>query len=171
MQIDTPKNTSHHTSKVTLLLVMGTSAFLFHFVWEMWQVPFYQGMPGASHWVAVRICSQAAFGDAFIAIFSYALVAWFFNDINWVYLSRRKPVGVYLCIGLLVTIILEYLATEVFYRWQYSELMPRLWWLGTGALPLLQWAFVPFLSLWTAKVFLLGIYANEHLLIGDRVSR
>ena len=40
-------------------LNLGFFSFLLHFVWEMWQVPFFAGMPSTSHWSGVAICTQA----------------------------------------------------------------------------------------------------------------
>jgi len=142
---------------IVLLPVVGVTAYLFHFVWEMWQVPFYQGMTESSHWSSVILCSRASLGDAFIAMFAYLVVAWVSGNFAWIYKVKMGWWWIYISIGLVTTLTLEYLATDVFDRWQYSEIMPRLWGLGTGIIPLIQWLLVPLISLWTARVFCLGL--------------
>jgi hypothetical protein len=47
-----------------------------------------------------------------------------------------------------VTLVLEWLATEVLDRWSYSDAMPELPVLGTGLLPVLQWILLPPLIVW-----------------------
>ena len=49
-------------------------AFLFNFVWEFWQVPFFEGLSSAQHWPMTKFCSLASVGDAVVALASVALV-------------------------------------------------------------------------------------------------
>jgi hypothetical protein len=39
-------------------------SFLVNFVWEMWQMPFYQGLSTMDHMDVVRSCTQAVSGMA-----------------------------------------------------------------------------------------------------------
>ncbi|WP_019531447.1 hypothetical protein [Dasania marina] len=151
------RDTNIKIKAIVLLPVVGVTAFLFHFVWEMWQAPFYQGMSESSHWSSVILCSRASLGDAFIAMFAYLLVAWVSRNFAWIYKMKMGWCRIYIAIGLVITLILEYLATEVFDRWQYSEIMPQLWGLGTGITPIIQWLIVPLVSLWAARIFCLGL--------------
>ena len=45
-------------------------AFLLNFVWEFWQVPFFEGMPTAPHWEAIKFCTSATVGDVALALLS-----------------------------------------------------------------------------------------------------
>ncbi len=54
-------------------------------------------------------------------------------------------------VGLVITIILEALATGPLERWSYTSSMPTLPVLGTGLLPLLQWILLPPLTLWFVR--------------------
>jgi hypothetical protein len=51
----------------------------------------------------------------------------------------------------IVTIALEYWATQIGARWEYAEQMPRLPLLGTGLAPLLQWLLIPPLVAWLVR--------------------
>ena len=55
---------------------------------------------------------------------------------------------VFLAVGLIATIALEYLNTEILGRWTYGPEMPRLPILGTGLAPIAQWVVIPIVVLW-----------------------
>ena len=101
-------------------------SFLLHFVWEMWQAPFFAEMASTAHASEVLVCSRATLGDA----------------------PRAGEVLIYLGIGLTLTVVFEWLATGPLDRWEYGSEMPRLPILGTGLLPALQWIMVPPWALW-----------------------
>ena len=54
-------------------------------------------------------------------------------------------------IGLVLTIVLEMLATHVLDRWHYAEAMPIVPAIGVGLLPILQWLVLPPLVLWFVR--------------------
>lgn len=122
-------------------------SFLLNFVWEMWQVPFFEGLAGAPHFDAVRVCTQASLGDGVISVIAFWAAAALAGSRNW-YLRLRPGVFLtYLAIGVAITIVMEWLATGPLARWDYAAAMPRLPLLGTGLLPVLQWLFLPPLTL------------------------
>ncbi|WP_416396843.1 hypothetical protein [Allohahella sp. A8] len=141
---------------VPLALIWITSLFL-HLAWEMWQVPFYEGMASASHAAAIWVCTKATFGDANIAVTAYLTAALSVRSIHWVSTPASKPLFFYLLAGLLITILFEYMATEILGRWQYNEQMPTLPLLGTGLLPLAQWVVVPVVSLYASRLMYFGM--------------
>jgi len=118
-------------------------SFLVNFVWEMWQVPFYQGLSSMDHMNAVRICTQASIGDGVISLLAFWSAASVVRSRRWFLSPTPMPVLMYWAVGIVITIVLEWLATGSLDRWQYSEAMPRLPVLGTGLLPLLQWTLLP----------------------------
>lgn len=147
----------NRSSKTSLFFVLFCAAFLLHFVWEMWQIPFFVGMSEATHWSAVIQCTRATIGDGFIALFAYLITAITVRDLYWLYNIRLRSWTLYLAVGLVTTIILEHFATEVYGRWQYSESMPLIPIFGIGLAPFLQWLLVPPVTLWIAAVFLRGL--------------
>ena len=125
-------------------------AFLLHFVWEMWQVPLFDRMPAMPHWKAVRVCTLASFGDAFISILCFwavALAAW---SRAWVLRPRWHHVVGFAAAGIAITVVLEATALASG-RWAYAEMMPTLPLLGTGLAPLLQWVLLPPLVVWLVR--------------------
>ena len=123
-------------------------SFLLHFVWEMWQAPFFASMPSISHWSGVVACSRATLGDAVMAVVAFWGPALLRGSRQWFAAPRRPEVLLYVAIGLALTVAFEWLATGPLERWSYGPEMPRLPILGTGLLPALQWVLVPPVALW-----------------------
>jgi hypothetical protein len=126
-------------------------SFLLNLPWELWQVPFFRGMADQPHWLGVKACTQATFGDAGIALTAFWVTAFFARSRGWISQPRRSDIAIFIGVGLVATIIFETLAIGVLERWAYSDSMPRLSILGTGLLPLLQWLVLPALVLWFVR--------------------
>lgn len=126
-------------------------AFLLNLPWELWQIPLFKGMPSFEHWNGVIQCTRATAGDAAIALLAFWLVAATTRTRDWM----RQPPGIalatFVAVGLLITIMLEYWATQIGGRWEYADAMPRLPLLGTGLAPLLQWLLIPPLVAWLVR--------------------
>jgi hypothetical protein len=126
-------------------------SFLFNFVWEMWQMPFYVGLKTLDYMSVVHICTQASFGDGVISVLAYWSAVAIARSRNWIHAITITPVIVYLATGLGITIFMEWLATDILVRWQYAPNMPVLPMLGTGLLPILQWSILPLLILFVVR--------------------
>ncbi|MFU8817272.1 MAG: hypothetical protein ACNA7W_18135 [Pseudomonadales bacterium] len=131
-------------------------AFLLNYPWEFLQVPFFENMPEMAHWEAVVFCTRATLGDMLIALVAYWLVALVLWNRAWIRQPGTSAMVGFVVVGVLITIGLEWHATEIQGRWQYSELMPRLPLLGTGLAPMLQWILLPPLVVWLARRQILG---------------
>jgi hypothetical protein len=57
--------------------------------------------------------------------------------------ARIRVVVITTAIGTGYTVFSEWLNVEVRQTWAYTEMMPRLPFLGTGLMPLLQWLLLP----------------------------
>ena len=136
-------------------------SFLINLPWELWQVTFYQGIAEQPHGAGVKVCTQATFGDAGIALAAFWVTAFFAGTRSWIKQSSKLDIAIYIGIGLAATIVFEALATGVLGRWAYNDAMPRLPILGTGLLPLLQWLTLPPLALWFVRRQT-GVPASEH---------
>lgn len=155
-----PSKTDKATT-VWLITTIYVVAFLLHFVWEMWQIPFYAEMTDADHWQALKLCTQATLGDGVIALLAFFLAVLISGgDIFWQRRNLLIAWSVYLLSGLLITVALEHIATNVLYRWQYSELMPILPYLHVGLMPMLQWLVLPPLTVWISWVFVKGLRSD-----------
>lgn len=125
--------------------------FLLNYPWEILQAPFFAGMPDMRHWDAVRECSWATVGDAALLVGAFWAGAVAQRSRAWMARPRRSAVAAFLAFGVLATIALEWLATNLWDRWQYAARMPALPGLGTGVAPLLQWLLLPPLLLWIVR--------------------
>ena len=141
-------------------------SFLVNFVWEMWQVPLYEGMAAAPHFKAVRVCTQASLGDGLISVVAFWAAATLTGTRHWYLRLRPAALVTYLAAGVAITIVLEWLATGPLQRWQYDAAMPRLPFLGTGLLPVLQWLFLPPLTL----ALMRRQTRNAHRLVGTTAA-
>lgn len=131
-------------------------AFLLNFPWEFLQVPFFAEMPAMAHWDAVVFCTRATLGDVLIALTAFWVVAALRRSRQWLRRPDAREILGFVAFGIMITIALEWHATELQQRWQYAEWMPTLPLLGTGLAPLFQWLLLPPLILWLARRQMLG---------------
>lgn len=125
-------------------------AFLLHFVWEMLQVPLYEGMATMAHWDAVRFCTRATVGDVEISLVAFWVTAILLRPgRRWLDDPWPGPAVLFTALGVAATFVIELLSTEVWHRWAYSELMPVV--LGVGVSPLMQWMVLSPLVVWFAR--------------------
>jgi hypothetical protein len=132
-------------------------SFLLNFVWEMLQVPFFDGMATMPHWQGVKECTVATAGDILISLVCFWIVAGSVRSRNWIQAPSRRQIDLFVASGLVITIGFEFLATRTLDRWEYSETMPTLPVFGTGLVPLLQWIVLPLLLVWFVRRQLKGI--------------
>lgn len=133
--------------------------FLLNYPWEMLQVPLFEGMPEMRHWDAVRECTSATVGDAGLLVLGFWAGAAVQRSRGWMAHPRPAALAAFLGTGVVVTIALEWLSTEVWHRWEYAPRMPTLPVLATGLAPLLQWLLLPPLLVWIVRRQLHGAAA------------
>lgn len=137
-------------------LPLAGFGFLAHFVWEMLQVPLFTGMAEASHGSMVWLCTRATGGDVLILLASFWLASTACGNRQWLLEGDRKPAVILVITALVVTIVLERLATGPLARWAYADSMPIIPLLGVGLAPLLQWLLMSPLIMWLARRHMLG---------------
>ena len=120
-------------------------SFCLHFVWEFLQVPTYAGMAELQHWEGVKVCTSATVGDVGFALTAFWATALASRSRRWIAAPRPWQIGLFLAVGIGLTVGFEHYYTSVSLRWTYSELMPLVPPLGTGLSPLVQWIVVPLL--------------------------
>jgi len=131
-------------------------AFLIHLVWEFLQVPAFAGLASAPHWASTVRCLKAAAGDAAIAAAAYMATSIVLRRRAWLRHFGASAVLVFMAVGLVAAISLEWINVEVLRRWSYAEWHPRLPLLGTGLAVVLQWIVVPPIALWLAHMHVVG---------------
>lgn len=120
-------------------------SFCLHFVWEFVQVPTYAGMADMNHWEGVKVCLSATVGDVGFALTAFWVTALAARSRRWIADPAGWQLGLFVAVGVGLTVGFEYYYTEVSLRWTYSELMPRVPPFGTGLSPLVQWLVIPLL--------------------------
>lgn len=125
--------------------------FLAAFVWEMWQMPFYD-QSGLTFMDMVRGCSLGSLGDAGIMVLAYRIAAWVCASKQWLVSPTRRALATYLGAGLIITIAIEHLATNFHFGWSYGDMMPVEPVFGTGLVPIAMWIVVPLVTLWLARL-------------------
>ena len=99
----------------------------------------------------VNNCTQATVGDVGISLTAFATVAVLSKSRRWILQANWWQVGIFILVGIIMTIIFEALATGVLNRWKYGDVMPTLPFFGTGLLPVLQWLLIPPLIIWFVR--------------------
>ena len=126
-------------------------AFLLNLTWEFAQVPLFAGMPSAEHWHAVLVCARATLGDVVIALIGFWTIAASTRARTWVLRPTAAHIIGFEAVGLLITVVMEWLATRVLGRWTYAEAMPVIPLLEVGLAPLLQWIVLPPIVVWFVR--------------------
>ena len=124
-------------------------AFLLNLPWELAQVPLFSGMSSAEHWSALKMCGRATVGDGVIALVSFWSVAATTRKREWILRPTARLVSAFITSGVVITIVMEWLATRALDRWTYAQAMPTL--LGIGVAPLVQWIVLPPLLVWFVR--------------------
>ncbi len=124
--------------------------FLFSFVWEMWQMPLYQ-QGASSISAATTTCTIATAGDALLIVIAYSAVSLIARSRRWLLAPRAWMIGVYLLVGLTVTVPFEQLATDAAWGWTYSDRMPFVPGTHIAIVPLIMWVLIPLLAIIFAR--------------------
>lgn len=132
-------------------LTVAFFSFAFHFVWEMLQVPTYQGMSTMEHWEGILVCTQGTVGDVGFALTAFWITAVFRRSRRWILRPSIPDVLLFLAVGMILTIGFEYYYVEIAHRWTYAAWMPLVPPFGTGLSPFMQWIIVPLLVLLVAR--------------------
>ena len=124
-------------------IIISIFGFLFNFIWEIWQVPLFQGMDELTHFEATLHCTMAALGDVVILLVAFWIIALTARSRSWIIHPKTIQVTGFIVIGIVITVVIEAIAIHVLNRWQYATVMPTLPILGTGIAPILQWLIIP----------------------------
>ena len=124
---------------------------LLNFPWELWQVPFYTNMPSRPHWEAIKVCMRATLGDALITLVCFWIVSLVYRSRMWIRDPHLREILILVSTGIAITALIEWLSTQVWDRWAYSDSMPMIPWVNVGLLPVLQWLIIPPLVVWFVR--------------------
>ena len=126
------------------IALISAIALLVNYVWEMLQMPFFEGMyfsdPNA--WLS---CFQASVGDVFTTVFIFLVGRLIFGSWSWPHSPGVARITYLVLIGAVIAVTVEIVALKAG-RWSYSALMPVVPGIGVGILPVVQLIFLPYLG-------------------------
>lgn len=134
-------------------------AFLFNFVYEVWQSPFYEFYASPSLADKVRALTHCAFGDGVIILLSSWVVSIGQRTRYWVLHPTWKSTVLLTSVGLLITLVIETYRVNVSRAYGVPTLQVPI--LGISALAVLQWIVLPPLVLYQARRHMLGYRYND----------
>ena len=124
-----------HFSFLTIIL-----AFLFNFIWEMVQMPLFQGM--TFNVKVTSFCALASVADGIMTLLLYYVFAFIYNERLWAKnLTVLRTIAL-MIIGGFGAIIAEIWHTSLG-NWTYTESMPLLPFVNVGLSPILQFMMLP----------------------------
>ena len=123
--------------------MVALALFILNFTWEMAQASFFSSMKGQPFWSATWLCTRAAAADVALLSLFFEIAALVVRDAAWPLRPTLRATTTFFVASLLATVAIERWAIAT-RRWSYSDDMPMIF--GVGALPLLQWILIPFLS-------------------------
>lgn len=119
--------------------------------WETAHLPFYTlWLAGTLREKVVAVVHCTA-GDVAIASVILLVSLAVLGTPNWPRERLAIIATAATLLGLAYTAYSEWLNTEILRNWAYSDRMPRLPGTGLGLSPMLQWALLPPLALWSAR--------------------
>lgn len=138
-----------HCRALTFLCVAGAYAAVatpLFAAWEIAQLPLYTIWRERSLAQNIAAALHCTLGDAAIAFVTFFAALWAAFLLG--FRSRLWTIGtIAVAGGLLTTLVLEVLSTQVWNRWAYAPAMPVIPGIGVGLSPVLQWLVVPCVAL------------------------
>ena len=130
--------TPHIFSTITSLFVISVPL---NFVWELAQMPLYvedgKLLEFAAH------CIVPSLGDGVIVLMIFGVGWWVLRRADWFVRPSASAYALMLVTGLVIAILIEWVAVYGMGRWRYTARMPVLPVLGVGLSPVLQMLLLP----------------------------
>jgi len=139
-------------STVGKVILTFSVAVVLNYLWELAQAPLYVGL---EHYNAAVFwhCFVASLGDGLMVMIIFA-VGWItLHRWDWFQWPGVAGYLVMLTAGLVLTVLVEWVAVHILARWEYADNMPTLPWLHIGLVPIAQMILVPPLVFRTVTFF------------------
>jgi hypothetical protein len=132
-------------AKTRSVLTIMTSLFVIsvplNFVWELAQMPFY--IEGGYLLEFARHCIVPSLGDGVLVLIIFGVGWGVWRRADWFVHPGAFPYALMLATGLLIAVLIEWVAVYGLGRWSYTARMPVLPVLQVGLLPVLQMLVLP----------------------------
>ena len=137
------------------LITVFIAAVLLNYLWELSQAPLYLGMEEYNAGVLWH-CFVASLGDG-IMVLLIVVAGWItLRKPYWFVRPGVRGYIVMITTGLVLAVLVEWVAVHKLGRWVYAERMPTVPRLGIGLVPVAQMLILPPLIFRVAAVMGLG---------------
>ncbi len=130
-----------HNSLWRLLFILYVVAVAVNYLWELAQSPLYVGMNDFS--VVWWHCFVASIGDGFLVLLIFGVGWLIFGQTRWYERPKARGYALMLVSGLVISISVELVATQLARQWAYTDNMPRVPGLEIGVVPIVQMLVLP----------------------------
>lgn len=136
------KNTIDKKGLYRFLLIILLIAFVLNLIWELVQLPLYQGgMYSIGH---IAFCTLAAVADAILALLLYLIFVFILQNLFWIHRIKWPTVLMVVLVGGICAILSEIRQLSIG-SWSYTDTMPIIPIVKVGLLPTLQFMLLPML--------------------------
>jgi len=136
----------------SVVILIFISSYLLNFVWESFHAVFLYEGHNFNSMKYVLLINYVAIMDGLLILVAYFIISLLWRNSLWIKQMRKNQIYLFIVIGLIIAIIIEYKAVFLEGRWSYNPLMPTIF--GIGLSPLLQLAVTGIISVWFARAFL-----------------
>ncbi|MEO6289553.1 MAG: hypothetical protein ABIO76_06515 [Ginsengibacter sp.] len=126
-----------YNSLISSIIILS---FIANFIWEMLQMPFFAGMQ--FNWQSAIFCALASVADTLMVLILLNGFALFFNNIKWIFSMNSLQIFLLIILGGIGAVLAERIHLNAG-SWKYSAAMPIIPILNAGAIPVLQFMFLP----------------------------
>lgn len=126
-------------------------SIVLNFVWEMLQMPLYENFSFSG--TTTVFCLLASLGDAVMILIIYFIGSALFKSYSWFFRLNLKTIIYIALAGLTLSVSGELIALNL-NLWNYSSLMPRLFFTSIGLSPVLQMIILPIFTFMIAGVLI-----------------
>ena len=117
-------------------------SFVLNATWEWIQTPFFVDITSDLN-IIVWYRIHCTLGDTLIMLAGYGLIVLYHQDHKWIAHAHIKHCSVLVVLGIIYTLISEYLNVYIKHNWSYSRYMPLIPVIRIGLIPVVQWILLP----------------------------
>ena len=142
---------SKQVSGPRVFAVVFVVAVLVNYLWELAQAPLFGDLNLENVWLH---CLVASLGDGLIVLLILVIGWCVHRRLDWFFKPGIYGYLVMVVSGLIIAILIEWIAVHVVRRWSYTSAMPLLPFLDIGIVPIAQMLLLPPFIFRVARVWI-----------------